>query len=363
MTLDAAFTHRFSDRAFDIRFSAPTPGTTVLFGRSGSGKSTVVAAVAGLLRPSGACRIALDGAALADSAAGIFLPPERRRVGMVFQDARLFPHMSVATNLRYGLRRARAAPDAPAIRFDDVVELLGIRNLLERKPRTLSGGERQRAAIGRALLAQPRLLAMDEPLASLDAQRKAEILPYLARLGPALGLPILYVTHALDEVARLADTLVLIRAGKVLASGTLSEVAARGDLPLAERDDAGAVLPATVAAHDRARRLTTLHAAGRDFLAPLLDVPEGGAVRLRIPAREVALATAAPPAISIHNVIPGTVRAVTDDPDRHAANVEIALDGAAMLARVTPDAVARLGLGPGAPVLALVKSVALEVLA
>jgi molybdate transport system ATP-binding protein len=330
----------------------------VLFGRSGSGKSTVVSVVAGLLRPMEG-RVALDDVVLADSAAGLFLPPERRRIGMVFQDARLFPHMSVATNLRYGMRRASHG----AIRFDDVVDLLAIGGLLNRRPRTLSGGERQRVAIGRALLAQPHLLAMDEPLASLDGQHKAEILPYLARLGPALGLPILYVTHALDEVARLADTLVLIDGGHVQASGPLDAVLTRGDLPLAERDDAAAVLSARVVAHDPARRLTTLQAAGREFLAPLLSMPEGGAVRLRIPAREVILATARPPATSVHNAVAGTVRAVIDDPVRHAALVEVSLDGSALLARITPDAVEQLSLAPGKPVLALVKSVALEVLA
>src|SRR6185312_623964 len=199
------------------------------------------------------------------------------------------------------------------------------------------------------LLSQPRLLAMDEPLASLDAPRKAEILPYLARLKHALRLPILYVTHSLDEVARLADTLVLIRAGRVLAAGPLAEILARGDLPLAARDDAGAVLEATVAAHDPARQLTELAAAGRRLLVPLLATPPGGTVRARIPAREVILAATTPQGISVHNVIPCTVGAIVNDPARHAALVEVALDGAGLLARVTPDAVARLGLDRGRP--------------
>src|SRR6201999_609675 len=167
-----------------------------------------------------------------DTDAGIWLPPERRRIGLVFQDARLFPHMSVATNLRFGLRRSAPGP----VRFDEVVELLGIGALLPRRPHTLSGGERQRVAIGRALLAQPHLLLMDEPLASLDSARKAEILPFLTRLKTALRLPILYVTRAFDEVARLADSLVLLDAGRVIGCGSLSEVAARADLPLAQRD-------------------------------------------------------------------------------------------------------------------------------
>ncbi len=250
---------------------------------------------------------------LADSAAGLFLPPERRRVGLVFQDARLFPHMSVATNLRYGMRRA---PPAGPIRFDDVVDLLGIAPLLERRPTRLSGGERQRVAIGRALLAQPRLLLMDEPLASLDAERKSEILPYLARLRGALALPILYVTHALDEVARLADTLVLIEAGRVLAAGPVEEIAARADLPLARRDDAAALLRCMVRAHDPARGLTQLDAGGIAMLVPLLELALGAALRLRVPAREVILARDAPGAISVQNVMPGRVRALAEDDPR-----------------------------------------------
>ncbi len=357
MSLEVAFRHEFPGLALDIAFTAPTPGTTVLFGRSGAGKSTIIATVAGLIRPA-ACRIAIDGVTLADTARNLFTLPERRRIGLVFQDSRLFPHMTVATNLRFGLRRAPPGP----IGFDDVVDLLGVAPLLDRRPHSLSGGEKSRVAIGRALLSQPLLLAMDEPLASLDTQHKAEILPYLARLRHALRLPILYVTHSLDEVTRLADTLVLIRAGHVLAAGPLEQIVGRGDLPLAARDDAAAVLPARVVAHDATRQLSELDAAGRRLLVPLLGSAPGSAVRVRIPAREVILAAAAPQGISVHNVIAGTVHGIVQDPGRHASMVEVALDGAGLLARVTPDAVARLGLVPGAPVLALVKSMAIEVL-
>ncbi|MCW3475562.1 molybdenum ABC transporter ATP-binding protein [Limobrevibacterium gyesilva] len=356
MTLSVALRHRFAGAAMDMRFEAPTPGVTMLFGPSGAGKSTVIAAAAGLLRPE-LCHIAVDGRVLADTEAGIWLPPERRRVGLVFQDARLFPHMSVATNLRYGQRRAPAGP----IGFDDVVELLGIGALLERRPRTLSGGERQRVAIGRALLAQPLLLLMDEPLASLDAARKAEILPYLARLKTALRLPVLYVTHALEEMVRLADSVVLIEAGRVVAAGSLAEIAARGDLPLGLRDDAGAVFAARVAAHDTARRLTRLDAAGTPILVPLVANAIGTGVRVRVPAREVILAREAPVGISVQNVLPGTVRAITEDAPRHAALVEVMTGSRAVLARVTPDAVERLGLAPGAGVIVMFKSVGVEV--
>jgi len=272
----------------------------------------------------------------------------------VFQDARLFPHMSVATNLRFGLRRAPPG----AIRFDEVVNLLGIAALLDRRPHTLSGGERQRVAIGRALLAQPHLLLMDEPLASLDAARKAEILPYLARLKTALRLPVLYVTHALDEVMQLADSLVLLQSGRVIGAGALSDLAARADLPLAERDDAGALISCRVAAHEPGRGLTRLEGAGATFWVPLLDAPPGAECRIRIPAREVILASRPPDAISLHNIVPGTVRRIA--PSGRSVLVEIALPGGALIARVTSDAITRLALSPGAAVLALIKSTSIE---
>ena len=357
LTLAFRLLHRFPDLTLDLTFQVPTPCVAALFGPSGAGKSTALAAIAGLLRPD-MCRIELDGEVLVDTAAGIWRKPEMRRIGLVFQDARLFPHMSVATNLRYGLRRAPPGP----VTFDDIVSLLDLGALLDRRPHTLSGGERQRVAIGRALLAQPRLLLMDEPLASLDAERKAEILPYLAGLKAAMRLPILYVTHAMEEVARLADSLVLIDRGHVVAQGPLGEVTARSNLKLARRDDAGAVLTATVAGHDPARQLSRLTVGGADLLVPLLTAPVGRPVRVRIPAREVILAREVPRAISVHNVIAGRVRAVTNDTERHTALVEIALAEEAFLARVTPDAVVRLALEPGVEVLALVKSVAIEVL-
>lgn len=357
MSLDFRLRHPFPGLTVDLAIAAPTPCVVALFGPSGAGKSTAISAAAGLLRPE-SCHLALDGTVLADTASGVWVAPEKRRVGMVFQDARLFPHMNVRRNLTYGARRAPPGD----IRFDEVVGLLGIEKLLDRRPHTLSGGERQRVAIGRALLSQPRLLLMDEPLASLDAARKQEILPFLARLKSALRLPILYVTHAMEEVTRLADHLVLIESGQVVAAGPLEDVTSRADLALSQRDDAGAVLPAIVAGHEPSRQLTTLDAGGAHLLVPLVDAPIGQALRVRIPAREVILAREAPSAISVHNIIAGTVRSVGQDTARRAALVEIGLPRGAFLARVTPDAVARLALAPGVPVLALVKSVAVEVL-
>jgi molybdate transport system ATP-binding protein len=357
MSLSVLLRHRFPAVHMDMAFDVPTPGVTVLFGPSGSGKSTIISAAAGLLRPD-ECRIVIDGQALADTASDIWLPPERRRMGLVFQDARLFPHMSVATNLRFGLRRAAPGP----VRFDEVVELLGIGALLGRRPHTLSGGERQRVAIGRALLAQPHLLLMDEPLASLDSARKAEIMPYLTRLKTALRLPILYVTHSLDEVAELGDSLVLIDAGRVIGCGPLSEIAARADLPLAQRDDAGALLLCRVMEHDPVRQLSRLEGAGVTLWLPRLDTPIGAERRIRIPAREVILAGKAPESISLHNVVPGTVQRITGGAGGRSVLVEIALANGSLISRVTPDAIVKLALSEGRPVLALIKSTSIEVL-
>jgi len=356
MSFSIALQHRFPSIQMDIAFEVPSPGVTMLFGPSGSGKSTIINAAAGLLRPD-TCRIEVDGTVLTDTSSGVWLPPERRRVGLVFQDARMFPHMSVATNLRFGMRRV--APGA--VRFDEIVDLLGIAALLDRRPHTLSGGERQRVAIGRALLAQPHLLLMDEPLASLDTARKVEIMPYLTRLKTALRLPILYVTHDLDEVARLADSMVLIDAGHVVGFGPVSEVAARTDLPLAQRDDAAALLMCRVQENVACRALSRLDCGGATFWVTLLDLPVGSQTRVRIPAREVILASRPPDAISLHNIVPGTVRRITDDPVRRSVIVEVALPAGALLSRVTPDAVLRLGLSPGEPVLALIKSTSIEV--
>jgi molybdate transport system ATP-binding protein len=357
MSLKVSLHHRFPTMEMDIAFEVPAVGVTMLFGPSGGGKTTTIAVVAGLLRAD-SCRVAVDGQVLADTQAGVWLPPERRRVGLVFQDARLFPHMSVATNLRFGMRRAAPGP----VRLDEVVELLGIGALLARRPHTLSAGERQRVAIGRALLAQPRLLLMDEPLAALDDARKAEILPYLARLKTALNLPVIYVTHALDEVNRLADSIVLIEAGRVKGSGPVSEIATRTDLPLARRDDAGALLVCRVIAHDIGRELTRLEGGGAAFWVPLLDAPLQAERRIRIPAREVILAAKVPDAISVHNIVSGTVRRIAAEGARRSVLVEIALPSAALLGRVTPDAITRLALSPGARVLALIKSTSIEVL-
>ncbi|WP_424134887.1 molybdenum ABC transporter ATP-binding protein [Roseomonas chloroacetimidivorans] len=353
--LEAALRHHFPGFVLDAAFATPTPGVTAVFGPSGCGKSTLLAAVSGLLRPE-AGRVALDGMILLDTASRLMVPPEKRRCGMVFQDSRLFPHLSVETNLRYGLRRAPRGADGPD--FKEVVALLGIAHLLPRRPAALSGGERQRVALGRALLSRPRLLLMDEPLAALDAPRRAEVLPFLARVRDRFRVPILYVTHALDEVDRLADHLVLMEAGRVLAAGTVESLSARTDLPLlATRRDAGAVLACTLLDHDPARGLSRLGFAGGALRVPLREEVPGTPLRLRVRARDVSVATEEPRGLSVQNILPATLESIEPFAG-HEAMLRLRVGQILLLSRVTADAVARLALRPGQPLWALVKSVA-----
>jgi molybdate transport system ATP-binding protein len=360
--LDVSLAHRFGGMdgfALDTAFNAPGPGVTALFGPSGCGKSTILSAVAGLLRPD-AGRIALDGTKLLDTSARVFVPPERRRLGMVFQDARLFPHLSVETNLRYGLRRAPRDAQGPGL--EEVVALLGIQHLLPRRPAGLSGGERQRVALGRALLARPRLLLMDEPLAALDAPRRAEVLPFLARLRDTPARPpILYVTHALEEVDALADTVVLLEAGRVLAAGPAEALSARTDLPLlSARRDAGALLPCTVLDHDAARGLTRLSFPGGELLTALRVEPPGTRLRLRLRARDLAVALEPPRNVSIHNILPCTLAGIEPAGSQPEIFLRLAVGPSTLLARVTRDAAERLSLRPGQKLFALLKSVSFD---
>ncbi|MGU3536246.1 molybdenum ABC transporter ATP-binding protein [Methylobacterium sp. A54F] len=338
----------------DVAFSGGR-GLTALFGRSGSGKSTVIQAVAGLVRPERG-RIVLDGETLLDTRAGIRVPVHRRRIGCVFQEARLLPHLSVRGNLAYGRFFSGARRDAAE--FDAVVGMLGIDHLLGRRPAGLSGGERQRVAIGRALLARPRLLLMDEPLAALDAARKAEILPYIERLRDEAGVPILYVSHAVAEVARLAAAVVVLEEGRVAAAGPAAEILRRADgLPEPEAE-AGALLDMVVGEEPEGAGLTRLDGRAGTLLVPRLGRPVGSPVRVRVPARDVLVATRAPVGLSARNVLPGRVLAVL--PAGAAVIVEIDCNGAILAARLTAASAHDLGLAPGQPVYAVIKSVAFD---
>ena len=355
--LEISVEKRLGALSLRAELNCPTEGVVALFGRSGAGKTSLVNMLAGLLRPDRG-RIALRGETLFDSAAGIDLPPHRRRIGYVFQESRLFPHLKVRDNLLYGWRRTLEA-ERP-IGLEEVVALLGLKDLLQRRPGALSGGEKQRVALGRALLANPRLLLMDEPLANLDQARKQEILPFVERLRDELRLPVVYVSHAMEEIVRLADTLVLVSDGRVVASGPLEELTSRLDLrPLTGRYEAGAVVAATLARHDLADDLSELSFAGGLLVVPRLDVPEGTALRLRIRARDVALSLARPEGLSIQNIFPARV---LDLGEEGGAQLDVRLDvgGAPLWARITARARRQLDLAPGREVYALVKSAAID---
>lgn len=337
------------DAAFE--FGDP-PGVTALFGPSGAGKSTIINAIAGLLKPEFG-RIVLAGETLLDTATGVCVPTRARRVGVVFQDSRLFPHLTVKANLLYGWQRAGAKANTNGI--DAVVALLALEGLLDRRPRTLSGGEKSRVALGRALLMNPRALLLDEPLAALDAPRKAEILPYLDRLVRETKIPLLYVSHSLDEVARLADRMVVLDKGRVVAEGSLFEVTQRLDLIAGRELLPGAVLEARIAGHDAAHGLTELTLSGESLLVPVIDRPEGEAIRIRIDAPDVMLALSRPEGVSANNILPASVAAI-EETGAHA-DVQLALRDARLIARITRRSLERLALKPGTPVFAVIKSV------
>ena len=337
-----------------FRAEAPIVG---LFGRSGAGKTSVVNAIAGISRPKRGS-IVVDGKRLFDAAHDIDLAPEMRRVGYVFQDALLFPHLDVSANLLYGHRLRR-----PAERFIDrekVIELLGIGPLLARRPAALSGGEKQRVAIGRALLAQPRIMLLDEPLASLDGARKAEIIAYIERLRDELHIPMVYVSHSVPEIARLADTVVLLSEGRCVAVGDTEDVMRRVDLSLvADRNEVGSLIDTRVVEHDAGEQLTTLTFDGGRLLVPLLTEAPGERVRARIRARDVSLALQPPAGISILNILSGRVASISGE-NPATVDVELTIGTAGLIARITRRSLRELGLHVGQKVYALVKAVSFD---
>ncbi|MBP0439531.1 molybdenum ABC transporter ATP-binding protein [Tianweitania sediminis] len=355
MSLQVDVRHHAGSFGLDMCFENQD-GLLALFGPSGSGKTTLVNLIAGLAKPR-AGRISVDGAVLVDVKEGVFVPPHKRRVGYVFQDPRLFPHLTVLQNLRYGEWFTPSSERYASLH--QVVDLLGIRHLLARRPAHLSGGEKQRVAIGRALLASPRLILMDEPLAALDDARKAEILPYIEQLRDELRVPIVYVSHSVAEVSRLASHVILMRDGQVTAQGPVETVLTHGDLlPLGEKGEAGSILHLVVQAHDHAYHLTELQSAGGNWFLPLLNAPVGARIKIRVRARDVTLALQRPVQASALNIQEGHVASVAlhSGPD---ATVAVAVGGEHLHASVTRRSVDELALRPGVPVFALVKSVTL----
>lgn len=354
--IEARFQLDWPGFGLDVDLSMSDRGVTALFGHSGSGKTTLLRCIAGLQRaPRG--RLCFNGEVWQDE--HTWMPPHRRPLGVVFQEASLFPHLSVMGNLRYGQKRVRGVPQA--VSLDHAIELLGIAHLLERRPELLSGGERQRVAIARALATSPALLLMDEPLAALDAKRKAEVLPYLDRLHEELGIPVIYVSHSIDEVARLADHLVLMDAGRVLADGPLPDMLARLDLPVAFGDDAGVVLDAVVGERDPQWQLARLDVDGEACRLWSRDagLPVGRRVRLRVLARDVSLTRTPQTGTSIGNQLRGTIEAIADDEHPALALVRVRVGAAPVVARLTRRSAHALELAVGMPVWAQVKTVAL----
>ena len=354
MDIRAHFKMQLDSFMLDAAFNAPSVGVTALFGPSGSGKTTLLRCIAGLERAAGTLHV--HGEVWQDDVRS--LPTHKRRLGYVFQEASLFPHLSVRANLEYGLKRIPLVERK--VQLEHVVEWLGLSHLIGRgDPASLSGGERQRVAMGRALLTSPRLLLMDEPLSALDTASKQEILPYLERLHRELEIPVLYVSHSLDEVARLADHLVAMEKGRVIANGALNEVLVRPDLLLANFDDAGAVIEAVVGQQDPTYNLTQLDFSGGSLWVGQVKQPSGNRVRVRVLARDVSIATQLPQGSSITNILPARIAGIhCESSDKVNISMTVG-ESQVLLSRITRRSLDLLGITVGMHVFAQVKSVAL----
>ncbi|MGO4571190.1 molybdenum ABC transporter ATP-binding protein [Microvirga sp. 2TAF3] len=356
MSLDVDIRHE--QEAFRLQARFHSEGRlTALFGRSGAGKTTLVNAIGGLIQPRQG-RIVINGRVLVDTRRGIAVPKHKRRIGYIFQEGRLFPHLSVGQNLLFGRwftpRRERVAD------FDGIVGLLGIGHLLDRRPSTLSGGEKQRVAIGRALLADPQLLLMDEPLASLDDARKAEIYPYIERLRDESSVPIVLVSHSVPEIARLATSIVVLSEGLVTASGPAAEILRHTSLfPQFGPAEAGALIETRVLRHEDVFDLTILQAKAGTLTVPRLDLSVGAPMRVRLRARDIILSLKPPEGMSALNVLPGTIVSI-DGPDGSSVDVTLDCGGESLVARVTRKSVEHLSLTPGLPIHAIIKSIAFD---
>lgn len=351
----ARFDIRYGAFALNVDLDIPGRGVTALFGPSGSGKTTILRALTGIERFKGAY-LSVNQHVWQDDAQGIFLPTHKRPLGYVFQEASLFAHLPVRGNLEFGMRRV--PPDERRVSLDQAVELLDIGHLMDRKPDRLSGGERQRVAIARALATSPRLLLMDEPLAALDPRRKEEIMPYLQRLHDELDIPVVYVSHSPDEVARLADHLILLENGKVIASGDAADLLTRLDLHVAHGDAASALVTATIVEHDEAFHLMRAEFSGGSLLLPQQNARIGQAVRIRVQARDVSLTLAPQEGTSVLNSVPAIVTEVAAE---SVGQVMVGLDanGTRLLSRITHKSATAMKLEVGLPVYAQIKGVAI----
>jgi molybdate transport system ATP-binding protein len=356
MSLRVEIRHGLGTFQVDVGFE--TSGRlTALFGRSGAGKTTVVNAIAGLIRPNRA-RISVDDKVFVDTEAGIFVPKHRRRIGYVFQEGRLFPHLTIRQNLHYG--RWFSSKRSDAREMDEIIELLGIGKLLARRPGDLSGGEKQRVAIGRALLADPQLLLMDEPLASLDDERKAEILPYIERLRDEVKVPIVYVSHAVSEIARLATMVVVMAEGRVEAVGPVADVLSRPQLRWQDDErEAGGILTVRVVGHDDRDGLTTLSARSGTIVVPHVDATVGSELRIHVRARDIMLAADKPQGLSALNVLPARIVEI-GAASGPVVDVALDLEGDRLLARITRRSLETMQLARGRSIFAVLKSIAIE---
>lgn len=354
MSLEVDIRHRLGAFSVEAAFSADK-GVTALFGRSGSGKTSLINIIAGLMRPDGG-ELSFNGDVLFDGVKRMFVPAHRRRFGYVFQEARLFPHLSVRRNLGYG--RWFSRHNQGGADFNRVVDLLGVGALLDRAPANLSGGEKQRIAIGRALLSNPRLLLMDEPMAALDEERKAEILPYLERLRDEADIPIIYVSHSVAEVARLATKVIILENGRVSASGDAASILSQPSSTISRRE-AGAVLDGIVERTDTDHQITVIRAGTAEIRVPQLNAAPGKRVRLQIAARDVMLSTSRPEGLSALNILAATITGI-GEPAQGMLDVRLDCGGVTIVSRVTVLSRDLLGLEHGKPVHAIIKSVALD---
>jgi molybdate transport system ATP-binding protein len=356
MMLEVAASKRQGEFSLDVSFDLPTAGVAALFGPSGCGKTTTINIIAGLLKPDRG-RVALDGTVLLDTERRIDVPAERRRIGYVFQDARLFPHLNVAANLRYGARRARGRA---YVTLERVLGMLELEPLMSRRVHQLSGGERQRVAIARALLSQPSLLLLDEPLAALDRERRDEVLPYLETLRDQLSIPMVYVSHQFDEVLRLATHIVVMRSGKVAAQGDAGEMSLNPQLRAMVGPDAvGAIIDGTAIGEDALSGLARVHVGQGEIRIQAPGIAPGTRLRVQFLARDIIVSTRMPQHLSVRNNLRGVIAAVEDDGDGSDL-ISIDIGGALILARVTKAATRELGLAAGTAAWALVKSVSLR---